>query len=357
MKQAISQLKERIEKTIQHVQTEEATKNAFIMPFLQALGYDVFNPTEVVPEFTADIGTKTGEKVDYAIMIGGMPMILIECKQCANELNVQNESQLLRYFNVTKAKFGILTNGLVYQFYTDLEEPNIMDLKPFLSFDVRECDKINYTELEKFKKDVFDAENVRKTAETLKYTGEIKRIIAEEFASPSEELVRLIYKRMMPGSIFNDKKKARLLPLVKAALDGVISEKVKSSLDAALKTTQEVQQAKEEEIPQSVFGADTGIVTTQEEIDAHLIVKAICAELVPPEKVVMRDAKTYCAILYDDNNRRPICRFLFGTSGKKSIVFFDGPKEEKILINDIQDIYQYKERLLGAIRKYIAPTE
>ena len=147
MKQAILQLKDRIEKTIQHVQTEEATKNAFIMPFLQALGYDVFNPTEVVPEFTADIGIKTGEKVDYAIMIGGMPMILIECKQCANELNVQNESQLLRYFNVTKAKFGILTNGLVYQFYTDLEEPNIMDLKPFLSFDVRECDKINYTEL------------------------------------------------------------------------------------------------------------------------------------------------------------------------------------------------------------------
>lgn len=355
MKNAILQLKDRIEKTIQHVQTEEATKNAFILPFLQILGYDVFNPLEIVPEFTADIGTKEGEKVDYAIMIGGSPMVLIECKQCANELNVQNESQLLRYFNVTKAKFGILTNGLVYQFYTDLEEPNIMDLKPFLSFDIRDCEKINYSELEKFRKDVFDAENVRKTAERLKYTGEIKRIISEELSSPSEELVRLIYKKMIPGGVFNDKKKAKLAPLVKAALDGIIAEKVKSNLDAALKTTQEAQEAAEE-VPHSVLGPDTGIVTTQEEKDAYMIVKAICAEIASPERVVMRDAKTYCAILFDNNNRRPICRFIFGASGKKSIVFFDGPQEERVFINDIQDIYQFKNRILGAVKKYLEPT-
>ena len=78
----IRQLVERIEKMKDNVLTEEATKNAFIMPFINALGYDVFNPTEVVPEFICDIGTKKGEKIDYAIMQDGKPVILIASIAC-----------------------------------------------------------------------------------------------------------------------------------------------------------------------------------------------------------------------------------------------------------------------------------
>ena len=126
MKDAVQSIAERIKKNQQFIQTEEATKTAFIMPFLQLLGYDVFNPTEVVPEFTADVGIKEGEKVDYAIVLNGQPEILIECKMCGHELNAANENQLLRYFHASKAKFGILTNGVVYKFYTDLAEPNKM---------------------------------------------------------------------------------------------------------------------------------------------------------------------------------------------------------------------------------------
>ena len=97
---------------LEHIKTEEATKNAFVMPFIQALGYNVFDPTEVVPEFTADIGTKKSEKVDYAIIQGGQPIILIEAKSATADLNEEHASQLFRYFSVTEARIGILTNGL-----------------------------------------------------------------------------------------------------------------------------------------------------------------------------------------------------------------------------------------------------
>ncbi len=354
MKEAIKNLAERIEKTISVIQTEEATKNAYIMPFLQLLGYDVFNPLEVVPEFTADVGSKNEEKVDYAIVLNGKPAILIECKMCANELNVNNESQLLRYFHTTAAKFAILTNGVTYKFYTDLVEPNKMDLNAFMTINLRDYDKINYSELAKFHKEKFDADNIRKTADMLKCSNSIKRILNDEFTSPSEEFVRMIFKKMdTTASIFTEKQKEKLTPLVKSALENMISEKVKANLDAALKTTTEAQIASDA-VHETVLGADTGVVTTQDEIDAYNIIKAIAVELVAPDKVVMRDAKSYCAILFDDNNRKPICRLFFNNPEKKSIVVFDGPQEERIAINNLHDIFELKERILAAIKKYQA---
>lgn len=352
MKDAIKNLSERIAKTSGMVLTEEATKNAYIMPFLQVMGYDVFNPLEVVPEFTADVGLKEGEKVDYAIVLNGTPVMLIECKCCNNELNAANESQLLRYFHTTQAKFGILTNGIVYNFYSDLAEPNKMDLVPFLSIDLSgDLDKINYAELSKFKKEVFDAENIRRTAEILKCSGALRKALAAEFAAPSEEFVRLLFKKINPSGIFNNNQKEKLTPLVKAALDTLINEKVKASLDAALKTTADAQEITES-VHETVIGADTGIVTTQEEIDGCNIIKAIAAEATDPARVVMRDAKSYCAILFDDNNRKPLVRLFFNNPTKLAVVFFDGPQEEKVFFEKVSDLYQHKDRILNTIKKY-----
>ncbi len=112
----IAALIQRLPKLANHLQTEEATKNALVMPFIAALGYDVFNPKEVVPEFTADVGTKKGEKVDYAIMRDGETIILIECKKANGDLSQENMSQLHRYFTVTKARITILTNGIHYRY-------------------------------------------------------------------------------------------------------------------------------------------------------------------------------------------------------------------------------------------------
>lgn len=353
MKDTIKTLSDRIVRTRGMVQTEEATKNAFIMPFLQLLGYDVFDPLEVVPEFTADVGSKVGEKVDYAIILNGQPAILIECKCCGNELNIGNESQLLRYFHTTKAKFGILTNGIIYKFYTDLAEPNKMDLNAFLSVDLSDPEKINYSELAKFGKANFDAENIRKTADLLKCASSIRRILNEEFEAPSEDFVRLIFRRMeTTAQIFNEKQKEKLTPLVKAALAAMISERVKSNLDAALKTTTEAQQAAEVK-QEAGFGADTGVVTTKDEVDAYNILKAIATEIISPDQIAMRDAKTYCAVLYNDNNRKPICRLLFNNPERKMIVLFDGPQEEKLPLEKVEDIYKLKTRILATINKYL----
>ena len=170
-KDAIKQLADRVGKLKDNIQTEEATKNAFIMPFINALGYDVFNPLEVLPEMTCDIGTKKGEKIDYAIMKDDQPILLIECKHWKQDLNL-HDNQLLRYFNVSKAKFGLLTNGIIYRFYTDLKEPNIMDDKPFLEVDITDLRDNQIEELKKFHKSYFDVDNILNSASELKYMKE-----------------------------------------------------------------------------------------------------------------------------------------------------------------------------------------
>ena len=351
MKDALKNLSERIGKTRDKIQTEEATKNAYIMPFIQILGYDIFNPLEVIPEFTADIGIKKGEKVDYAICRDEEPAILIECKCCTNELCIDNESQLFRYFHTTKAKFGVLTNGVIYKFYTDLEEPNKMDKKPFLEINLLEPEKINYNELVKFSKTNFDAENIRKTADLLKRANSIKNVLREELAEPSEEFVRMIFRKMdCCGSVFTEKVKEKITPLVKSAIDTLVNDRVKANLDTALKST---VQAQEEVARQTVPLENDGVVTTQEETDAWNVIRAILSQDVPPEKIFMRDAKSYCAILFDDNNRKPICRLYFNNLEKLCIGLFDGEEEEKILISGANSLFGVAERLRSTLGKYL----
>jgi hypothetical protein len=177
---ALRALANRAQGQLEHLQTEEVTKNAIIMPFINTMGYDVFNPTEVVPEFTADVGTRKGEKVDYAIMQDGEPIILFECKQTGSELNQDNATQLFRYFTATSVRFGVLTNGINYQFYSDLDEPNKMDPKPFLEFNLLDFDEHMVEELKRFTKAAFVLEDTINAATELKYTTEIKRVLLEE---------------------------------------------------------------------------------------------------------------------------------------------------------------------------------
>ncbi|MBS1369484.1 MAG: restriction endonuclease [Lentisphaeria bacterium] len=358
MKEAIKRIAERIEKTFDRIETEEATKNAFIMPFIQLLGYDIFDPEEVIPEFTADIGIKKGEKVDYAVCHDGEPAILIECKSCRADLCIDNESQLFRYFHTTKARFSVLTNGIVYKFFTDLEEPNKMDTKPFLEVNLRELDKIDFNELVKFSKNNFDEASIRDRADVLKCATSIRNVLKEELANPSEEFVRLVFRKMdCGGSMFTEKIKEKITPLVKSALETVINDKVKSHLNNALNTTE----AKSEEIAAVTATpaeeVNNGIVTTQDEIDAHNIIRAILCREVPVEQIAMRDAKSYCAILYQDNNRKPICRLYFNNPERKSVGLFDGDAEDRVFIQDTAELYTLAERLKSTVAKYQHPQK
>jgi len=199
-KDQIRQLGKKVSELKSCIQTEEATKNAFVMPFITLLGFDVYDPREVVPEFVADLGIKKGEKIDYAIFKDGNPIILMECKHWEQNLNL-HEGQLLRYYHVSKARFGILTNGIVYRFYSDLDEDNKMDEKPFLEFDITSIKDIQIEELKKFHKTVFDVESIANTASELKYTNELRHLFQSELQEPSEPFVKHFASRAYSGKI------------------------------------------------------------------------------------------------------------------------------------------------------------
>ncbi|WP_459186709.1 type I restriction endonuclease [Parabacteroides sp. APC149_11_2_Y6] len=353
-KDILKQLSDRVIKLKDNIQTEEATKNAFIMPFINALGYDVFDPMEVVPEMTCDIAMKKGEKIDYAIMKDGEPIILVECKHWAQDLNL-HDNQLIRYFNVSKAKFGVLTNGIIYRFYTDLIEPNKMDTKPFLEIDITDIKDVQVEELKKFHKSYFDIENVLSSASELKYTGELKVIINKEFINPSPEFVKYFAKQVYDGMI-TPKILEQFTSLTKKSINGYINDLISERLKSALKSEESVNieddissnnNSSEEQIDK-----DNKIITTEEEIESYLLVKAILRNHVDISRVVYRDAQTYFAILFDDNNRKPICRMYFNSSKKYIATFDENKKETKHYIETLDDIYSYSEELIKIIEFY-----
>ena len=349
----VQEIASRAAKQIEHITTEEATKNAFIMPLVNALGYNVFDPTEVVPEFTADIGTKKGEKVDYAIMRDGEPSILMECKRCGTELRDCHASQLYRYFSVTPARFGVLTNGLVYEFYSDIEEPNKMDEKPFFVFDVRDFANHEIDELKKFSKTTFSLENILTTASKLKYTGLVKSILDAELENPSDDFVRFFASKIYSGRLTQSVME-QFANIVKEARKQFLNEKINARLKSALDSSEEPANKDESGRDENQCDeSDNGIVTTVSEIEGYNVIKAILRQSIALNRIVMRDTKSYCGILLDDNNRKPICRFFF--DGKKwSIGLFRKKQMERVAIEKIDDIFQYADRICETVREYDA---
>jgi len=349
-KDQIKQIGDRVTKLKEQILTEEATKNAFIMPFLQALGYDVFNPLEVVPEFISDIGLKKGEKIDYAIFKDGVPTLLVECKHWEQNLSI-HDGQLLRYFHVSKAKFGLLTNGIVYRFYSDLVEANKMDEKPFLEFNIPDIKDNQIEELKKFHKTVFDAGSIVNTASELKYTNEIKNIFQQELTNPSVEFVKHFAKQVYPSNI-SAKVLEQFTNLTKKSIQQHISDLITERLKTAL--TKEDQATKEQEAIQSEIAKneDNKIVTTEEELEGFMIVKTILRQKISLTRVSYRDAQSYFAILLDDNNRKTICR-LYLNGGKKYFVTLDDQKKEvKNEISSLDDIFNHSETLFKIIENY-----
>ncbi|WP_339727576.1 type I restriction endonuclease [uncultured Gimesia sp.] len=343
----------RIPKQMEYTQTEEATKNAFIMPFISGLGYDVFNPLEVIPEFTSDHGTKKGEKVDYAIKKDDKIIILVECKWSGADLGKVHASQLYRYFSVTSARFAILTNGIEYQFYSDIDEPNKMDSKPFFVFNMLHFEDHQINELKKFMKSAFSLEDILTTASTLKYAGAIKKILDEELKAPSEEFVRFFASQVYEGRL-TQQVVEQFTKIVKEARTQFINERINERLKTALSADQSDSTAEDvtesEETDEDTSSRD-GIETTQDELDGFNVVKAILREVVDVSRVTMRDTKSYCGILLDDNNRKPICRLRFNTS-QKYLGLFSNKNEEKVEIDNVDGIFKHAERVKAVIGEY-----
>ncbi|SBM43958.1 type I restriction endonuclease [Propionibacterium freudenreichii] len=343
--------------------TEEATKNAIIMPFMsKVLGYDVFDPTQVTPEFTTDVGTKKGEKIDYAIRRNGEVQVLIECKRIDEPLSLNNASQLFRYFHVSSARIGVLTNGKTWEFFTDLDEPNKMDEKPFLLLDLTNIDPYILPELKKLTRESFDLDSVLTAAEELKYVSSIKKTLAALFEEPDDDFLRLIVAHVYEGSI-TARVRDFFHPLVGKATKQFLNDRVNARLKSALQdqapavgvVASSTDASPEETAPQSetTNQEKPGVITTEEELEGSQIVRAVAASEINWDRIFYRDAKSYFGILVDDNNRKPICRLHLDHKAKSIGLLDEDKTETRLPIEQIQDIYNYADEIREAARRYV----
>lgn len=353
-KEDLKQLGKRVISLKANIGTEEATKTSLIMPFFNALGYDIFNPTEFVPEFTADVGIKKAEKVDYAVVLDGSPMILVEAKVVSEPL-INHDSQLFRYFGTTNSKFGILTNGQEYKFYTDLDAENKMDLTPFLTVDITKIKDNQFPELAKFHKDNFDVEKIINSASELKYLSSIKTFLSEQVEEPTEEFTKYLLSEIYDG-VKTKQTIDKFLPIVKKGLNQFISEKVNDKLSAALKSSVSIDDtpvppANDDEEKTEKSDIVRGIVTTPEELETFTIVKIILKDAIDLERLYYRDNKSYFNILMDDNNRRWIIRVHINSSSKK-IELNNDDKSVFEFTNPI-DILSFQDAIVAVAQKFI----
>lgn len=347
-----------IPKKLEHIDSEETTKIALITPFLRLMGYDTSDPSEVRAEYTADVGTKQGEKVDFAILEEDQPIIFIECKQANNELSTANISQLYRYFSITDIQIGILTNGIEYKFFTTAEDNNRMDEKPFLDLDMLNLTRRDIKELEKFKKVNFDIDEVVSRADNLKYRNLIKKTLIAEFENPSDEFTKAIAKQVYEG-ILTQNVKEKFASIITVAVTEIINERVNKTLNDAVASNEEEQE--DNNAVEAEEENNDEIITTELEKEGYFIVKSIASEILDVSRVAIRDRKYYCNILFDDNQRYPIVRFYFNNPNHLKVEFYDnvtlsrngGKNGEKVDIDNVDELYNFKDRVLKVIQGYL----
>lgn len=350
----VRDLADKAQQQLPHIKTEEATKLALINPFIrEVLGYDTTDLTEVVPEYTADVGVKKGEKVDYAILRDGVPLILIEAKKAGTRLHEEEPNQLYRYFTTTpSAQFGIYTDGIRYLFYSDLEKDNLMDRRPFLVLDLLDSDSAPVEEVAKFVKSEFNPEAIRASANELKYTHAIKSELQQEVTNPSEELVRLLMGRVYPG-VKTKAKLEQFTAMTRRAARQLIRDELRGTLNTALAqgdSSSEIDPVSDSS--STTEDPEDEIITTDAELNGFYAVKAILHASVEPQRVTLRDSKRACTVILDDNQRKPVCRFWFDKKQKYLGVFDEDKKETRLPIDSVDEIFAHADTLRTTAARY-----
>ena len=350
------------ERLTHSIGTEEATKTSFVLPFIQMLGYDIFDPSQVVPEFTADIGTKKSEKVDYALMQDGKPVVLIECKKYGSNLDEEEMSQLLRYFTVTDTHFGILTDGISYRFYSDLDQPNMMDPKPFFDFNMLEFTEPQVKELKRFTKSAFQIDETIDAARQLKYMTGIKRIIAKEIADPSDEFVRFFVKQVYAGKNTQSVRET-FATLVHDAFAQFINDSFDVRLNAAL---QRIEEQKKTAQTQQEEGHNEDVQDEEDEptaleMEAFAVIKAILRETADVRRLRMYPGQKFATIYIrpnadSDRSETLLCRLLFKTPNLR-LNLCDRRFGDNDPIDGIDGIFDYADRFRDAVKALEADND
>jgi len=240
LKETLEMLNKVVTENKDLIKNEESTKQFLVLPLIRGLGYDVYSPQEVTPEFTADFHKKN-EKVDYAISINGVPKIFIEAKVISSKIN-KNAPQLSRYFSTfPSVRLGILTNGIEYHFFTDLNDANIMDSKPFFIFNITEFNDEDFNNLIKFSKNLYDYEGIKSMAESLIYYQSFKTVIKEIIENPNDDFIKFVIKER-----FNFKVTQQFIntarPLVQKCIQESLSDLLREKFETHI----------ENQVPQEV---------------------------------------------------------------------------------------------------------
>ncbi len=363
----IQALAERVRESLKEGLNEANTKTSLVMPFLNALGYDVFNHKEVALEYTSEWGTKKGEKVDIAILREGEPIILIECKALGDPLDTGKCSQLFRYFATLSAHIGILTNGQRYLFFSDIEKANIMDAKPYMEIDLLNFNERNLADLKKLSKQAWDLDGVLSSAETLKFILAIKPLIAKDFSEPSPSIVKHYASQCYDGKITSRVVDA-FSPVVKMAFSEYLSDLIAKRLDTA-KQAEEAQKLEDtivgtaHNLPVEPDTGKDGIITYNTEVWALVAIRTLLKDIVAPGRIMMRDQKSYCSILLDNNNRKPICRLYnfqhfdwgmdnIGPNAYILILTESNDRGERYNLQYVDDIYPLTKHLVKAVKRH-----
>ena len=331
------------------IRTEEGTKLRLIQPFITRLGYDITDGAEVLPEFIAGAGTKKEEKVDYAILKNGEPIMIIECKQCGDDLD-KAYNQLCGYFAFTKVRFGILTDGIIYRFYSDLDEPNKMDKRPFFEFNVLEHadDKNIVEELKQFTKEAFDVGELTTKANSLKYAKETKRIFREQLESPSDGFIDFFLSQVLPGKKKSTGLRNKFKEPLKKALRDFINDRIREKINEIIQEKPTADELTTKELETVKIVSDEGIVTTDEELASLYIVKSILHGIVDWDRVTLEDFKGHCNIRMDNKwNKRLLV--LYMNNPKRMKIGLVGEKNnvaETVNIERVDDIYQYSDQII-----------
>jgi Uncharacterized conserved protein len=345
-------LSDRIKQLKGQIKTEEATKQSFILPFFQILGFDVFNPLEFCPEYVANVGVKKGEKVDYVIFKDGQPFIIIEAKPHYDDLS-KHESQLFRYFSVTKCRFSVLTNGIIYKFFADLDEPNIMDAQPFFTLDMENLTDSSVNYLEKFCKQNLDTDSILNTASELKYLNLAKESFKNLIENDNDDLEKLVI-----SSFYNGQKSQSVMekfkPIVKRAITLYINERLSTKFKETLKQNETEPDTNTEQIEEP---EENTIITTMDELSGYAVIKSIVRKTVSVKRLSYKDTESYFGVIVDNNSRKWLCRLIVGKKNNYLILPDENKKDIKYPIETIDDLYNYEEQIIEVLNRYTKEVE
>ncbi|MDY6456829.1 type I restriction endonuclease [Acinetobacter faecalis] len=325
---------EHVKRVGSHCSTEETTKQALILPLLDILGFNPYDPTKVLAEFAADFpGVKATERVDYALYCNNQPVMFIEAK--AYSANLTNHApQLSRYFNSSLGvTIGAITNGREWRFFTDLINPNVMDEKPFLTIDFTKHQAEELTQLAEFKHDNFHVEKLRFFAEENQYIQQFKSVIKRSINEVDLDFVRYIAQHANIQRQLNTKFLESIQPFVKQAVEQAISDTVVKGLSApTIITAQPIEQNSTIENQIANYAEDT--LTDQINSDNNRIVTTvteqqlfnIVQELLPDNELTAKDTESYFSVLYQNKNNRWL--FRYDVNRKRPTIQFSVPIDE-----------------------------